>query len=83
LPVTSVPSRTRVVASAIAARIVQASKMSPLRSRPIGLRWSNTQQESKPASSTSRQSRRYSSIVKCCCDAFHPIRISVSVTDRQ
>lgn len=36
--VTMVPTRTRRVASAIAARMVQASKMSPSRTRPSGIR---------------------------------------------
>src|SRR6266496_756716 len=72
LPVTSVPIRIRRVACAIAARMVHASKMSPARWRPIGTKWSNAQQLSNPASSTSAQICRSSSMDACCCDALIP-----------
>lgn len=49
------PIRTRDVATAIAACIVHASKMSPSTSWSIVAKWSITQALSKPASSVSCQ----------------------------
>jgi hypothetical protein len=60
------PIRTRFVASAIAASSVHASKTSPLRTGPIGAKWSNTQQPSNPASSATRHCRRRTSTVVNC-----------------
>ena len=55
---TSVPSSTRRVASAIAARIVQHSWMPPSSPSERKSRWSKTQTESNPAASAATRDRR-------------------------
>jgi len=73
-PVTMQPMRTRVVASAMAASIVQASKTSSSGSPPIPAKWSKSQQWSKPASSAIRQTARSSSAVVPCPESLSPTR---------
>jgi hypothetical protein len=63
LPTTAHPIRVRVVSCAIAASIVQVSKIGPSSRAPSVAKWSITQQLSKPASSARRQRSRSCSMV--------------------
>ncbi len=57
---TIVPSSTRLVASAMAARIVQHSWMPVVSPSNRNRRWSNTQTESRPAASAATATARIS-----------------------
>ena len=60
------PIVARVVIAAVAAAVVHASNTGCLPSRPMPMRWSHVQSESKPSSSARRATAASCSHVVCC-----------------